>query len=138
VTARVVLPVDGPFSLAAAASFEFGPHPGRPTPDATVMRLAFVADDLRHHVGAILTQLPDGSLAADITGGEPADAAEAQVRRILSIDTGVDDWLAAGRADPVLGGLQAAYPGLRPVLFHSPTRQPPGRCCRSDGTAPRR
>jgi DNA-3-methyladenine glycosylase II len=73
-----------------------------------------------HHVGAVLTQLPDGSLAADVTGDTPADAAEAQLRRILSIDTGVDGWLAAGRADAVLGGLQAAYPGLRPVLFHSP------------------
>jgi DNA-3-methyladenine glycosylase II len=120
VTVRVVLPVDGPFSLAAAESFEFGPNTARPSPDASVMRLAFVADDLRHHVGAVLTQRPDGSLAADITGDEPAGAAEAQVRRILSIDTGVDGWLAAGRADPVLGGLQAAHPGLRPVLFHSP------------------
>jgi DNA-3-methyladenine glycosylase II len=119
VTARIVLPVDGPFSLAASASFGFGPNMGRPSPDATVMPLAFVADDLQHHVGATLTQLPDGSLAADIEGDEPG-AAEAQVRRILSIDTGVDGWLAAGRADPVLGGLQAGYPGLRPVLFHSP------------------
>jgi DNA-3-methyladenine glycosylase II len=117
---RTVLPVDGPFSLAAAASFEFGPNTGRPYPDASVMRLAFVADDLRHHVGAVLTQLPDGSLTAEIQGDAPAAAAEAQVRRILSIDTGVEGWLAAGRADTVLGGVQAAYPGLRPVLFHSP------------------
>jgi DNA-3-methyladenine glycosylase II len=117
---QIIMPIDGPFSLAASASFEFGPNTGRPAPDADVMRLAFVADDLRHHVGAVLTQLPDGSLAAEIQGDAPADAAEAQLRRILSIDTGVSAWLAAGRADPVLGRAQAAYPGLRPVLFHSP------------------
>ncbi len=119
-TTRIILPVDGPFSLAAAASFEFGPNTGRSSPDASVMRLAFVADDLRHHVGAVLTQAPDGSLTADFEADAPAHAVEAQVRRILSIDAGVDGWLAAGLADPVLGAVQAAYPGLRPVLFHSP------------------
>lgn len=117
---RITLPIEGPFSLAAAATFGFGPNTGRPSPDGSVMRLAFVADDLRHHVGAALTQLPDGSLTAEIKGDAPADAVEAQLRRILSIDTSVDAWLAAGRADPVLGGVQAAWPGLRPVLFHSP------------------
>lgn len=119
-TTQIILPIEGPFSLAASASFGFGPNMGRPSPDESVMRLAFVADDLRHHVGAVLTQLPDGSLTAEMKGSAPAHAAEAQVRRILSIDTGVDAWLAAGRADPVLGAVQATYPGLRPVLFHSP------------------
>jgi len=119
-TVRLTLQVDGPFSLAAAASFGFGPNTGRPDPAASLMRLAFVADDLHHHAGAVLTQLPDGSLMAEVSGDTPAAAAEAQLRRILSIDTGVAPWLEAGRADPVLGGVQAAYPGLRPVLFHSP------------------
>jgi DNA-3-methyladenine glycosylase II len=118
-TTRLVLPVDGPFSLAAAASFGFGPNTGRPWPDG-LMRLAFAADDLHRDVGAVVTQLPDGSLAADVCGDAPADAAEAQLRRILSIDTGASGWLEAGQADPVLGSVQAAYPGLRPVLFYSP------------------
>jgi hypothetical protein len=117
---QLVLPVDGPFSLSAAASFGFGPNTGQPSGDDSVMRLAFVADDLRHHVGAALTQLPDDSLTAEVECEGPADAAEAQLRRILSIDAGADGWLAAGRADQMLGRLQAAYPGLRPVLFHSP------------------
>jgi DNA-3-methyladenine glycosylase II len=119
-TTRLILPVDGPFSLSAAASFGFGPYTGRPAPNDNMMRLAFVADDLRHHVGAVVTQLPDGSLTALISGDAPAGAAELQLRRILSIDTGAAGWLEAGQADPVLGGVQAAYPGLRPVLFHSP------------------
>lgn len=119
-TTQLTLPVDGPFSLAAAASFGFGPNTGRPFPDARIMRLAFVADDLRHQVGVALTQRSDGSLAAEISGDADIGAAEAQIRRILSIDTDVTGWLAAGEADPVLGAVQADNPGLRPVLFHSP------------------
>src|SRR5580698_494040 len=44
---QLILSVEGPFSLAAAASFGFGPHDGRPSDAA--MRLAFVADDLESH-----------------------------------------------------------------------------------------
>jgi DNA-3-methyladenine glycosylase II len=119
-TTQLLLPVDGPFSLAAAASFGFGPSTGRPFPDARIMRLAFVADDLRHHVGVVLIQQSDGSLVAEVSGDGEIGAAEAQVRRILSIDTDVTGWLAAGQADPVLGAVQADNSGLRPVLFHSP------------------
>jgi DNA-3-methyladenine glycosylase II len=119
-TAHATMPVDGPFSLAAAAGFGFGPSTGRPFPDGDVMRLAFAADDLKHHVGAALRQNPDGSLAAEISGDADLTAAQAQIRRILSIDADPAGWLAAGRADPVLGQVQQAFPGLRPVLFHSP------------------
>lgn len=119
-TARVTMHVDGPFSLAAAASFGFGPNTGRPFPDADLMRLTFVTDDLKHHVGAVLSQAPDGSLEVEVSADGDQAAALAQIRRILSIDADPSGWLAAGRADPVLGGVQAALPGLRPVLFHSP------------------
>jgi DNA-3-methyladenine glycosylase II len=119
-TTQLAIQVDGPFSLAAAASFGFGPSTGRPFPDARIMRLAFVADDLRHHVGVALTQQSDGDLAADISGDAAMGEAVAQIRRILSIDTDVAGWLAAGLADPILGAVQADNPGLRPVLFHSP------------------
>ena len=119
-TTQLRLDVEGPFSLAAAASFGFGPSTGRPFPDARLMRLAFVADDHRHHVGVALTQQADGSISAEVCGDAELGAAEAQIRRILSIDTDVTGWLAAGQADPVLGAIQADNPGLRPVLFHSP------------------
>jgi DNA-3-methyladenine glycosylase II len=119
-TAQATMRVEGPFSLAAAAGFGFGPSTGRPFPDGDVLRLAFAADDLKHHVGAALRQNPDGSLAAEISGDADLDAAQAQIRRILSIDADPAGWLAAGRADPVLGRVQKELPGLRPVLFHSP------------------
>jgi DNA-3-methyladenine glycosylase II len=115
------MPVDGPFSLAAAAAFGFGPNPGRPSPArAAVMRLAFVTDDLRHQAGAVIRQEPAGGLVADVSGTGDAAATVPQLRRILSVDRPADGWIAAGRKDPVLGRLQAEHPGLRPVLFHSP------------------
>jgi DNA-3-methyladenine glycosylase II len=117
---QLIMKVDGPFSLAAAASFGFGPNTGRPYPDESIMRLAFVADDLGSHAGAVISQQPDGSLLAEVSGDADPTVAAAQIRRILSVDTDVTGWLAAGQADPVLGGLQAKYHGLRPVLFHSP------------------
>ncbi len=118
--AELVLAVDGPFSLAAAASFGFGPSSGRPGPGEVLMRLAFAADDLVSHTGAVVRQRADGSLTAELQGDAPPDAAARQIRRILSVDTEVTAWLAAGAADPVLGERQAEHPGLRPVLFHSP------------------
>ncbi len=119
-TKHAILAVDGPFSLAAAAGFGFGPNTGRPFPEGDVMRLAFVADDLRHQVGAAISQRPDGSLAVELSGDGDLAAAHAQIRRILSVDVDPAGWLAAGKADPVLGRSQGEYPGLRPVLFHSP------------------
>jgi DNA-3-methyladenine glycosylase II len=112
--------VDGPFSLTAAADFGFGPSTGRPYPTEDLMRLAFVTDDLKHQVGVLLTQEPDGDLIAEISGIADVAAVDHQLRRILSLDRPAEGWIAAGRRDPVLGGVQAAHPGLRPVLFHSP------------------
>ena len=113
---------DTPFSLQAAGSFGFGPHTGRPEPDGAVMRMAFVTDDLRHQVAVRLHQDASGDIHAQFHGdARPADAdVEAQVRRILSLDEPATPWLAVGVRDPVIGRLQATYPGLRPVLFHSP------------------
>jgi DNA-3-methyladenine glycosylase II len=43
-----------------------------------------------------------------------------QVARILSLDADGEAWMAVGERDPVIGELQTAHPGQRPVLFHSP------------------
>lgn len=117
---QITITVDGPFSFSAAASFGFGPNAGRPQPDADVMRLAFVADDLDSYAGAVLRQESEGALTMELHGDASIQVAVNQIRRILSIDTDITGWLAAGRADPVLGRMQADYPGHRPVLFHSP------------------
>ena len=49
-----------------------------------------------------------------------ATAALDQLTRILSLDADGRGYDEVGRRDPTIGRLQARYPGLRPVLFHSP------------------
>jgi DNA-3-methyladenine glycosylase II len=111
---------DGLFSLAAAASFGFGPNTGRPRPDGDTMSLAFVTDDLEHHAAAALTQDPGGVVRAELIGDADAGLVEAQLRRVLSLDRSGSAWAEVGARDAVIGRLQAGHPGLRPVLFHSP------------------
>jgi DNA-3-methyladenine glycosylase II len=120
-TAReVTITPDGEFSLAAAASFGFGPNTGRPKPDGDSMTLAFVADDLQHHAAAVLTQDARGPVLAQLFGDGDAGLVEAQLRRILSLDNSGAAWAEVGARDEVIGRLQREHPGLRPVLFHSP------------------
>jgi DNA-3-methyladenine glycosylase II len=113
----------GPFSLAAAAGFGFGPNEGRPPPFDGAMRLAFGVDGGHGYAGAVIRQAePDGpvSVELELTGGADPDPALAQVARVLSLDHDGERFLALGDVDPVLAGLQRAHPGQRPVLFHSP------------------
>jgi DNA-3-methyladenine glycosylase II len=113
----------GPFSLEAAASFGFGPtEGGTPAWDGT-MRLAFPVDGGRGHAGAVLHQRePDGpvSVALQLRDGAESDAALAQVARMLSLDHDGRAFERLGKSDLVLGALQRAHPGQRPVLFPSP------------------
>jgi DNA-3-methyladenine glycosylase II len=111
---------DGPFSLAAAAAFGFGPDTGRPKPASGEMRLAFVTDDMRHHAAVHLRQRPDGAVTAAVESDADDDAVLRQVLRILSLDHPAAPWVAAGERDQVLGALQREHDWLRPVLFHSP------------------
>src|ERR1700749_4111311 len=118
-TTRPIQP-DGPFSLAAAAGFGFGPNMARPLPAGDEMRLAFATDDMRHHAGVRLAQVPGGAIAATIdTDGDP-EAVLRQARRILSLDRDATPWAEVGVRDPVIGALQREHDWLRPVLFHSP------------------
>ena len=48
------------------------------------------------------------------------EAARAQIARILSLDVDATAFRALADTDPVVADLQAEFPGLRPVLFHSP------------------
>jgi DNA-3-methyladenine glycosylase II len=111
---------DGPFSLAAAAAFGFGPNTGRPAPAGGEMRLAFVTDDMRHHAAVHLAERRDGTIAAAVESDADQDTVLRQVLRILSLDHPGGPWVAIGERDPVIGALQRAHDWLRPVLFHSP------------------
>ncbi len=111
---------EGAFSLESAANFGFGPNSGRPVVGAGGMRLAFVTDDLGSQAFVDLTQDADGTVRGEVQSDAQTDVVRAQVARILSLDHSGTEWAAVGDRDAVLGSLQLAHPGLRPVLFHSP------------------
>jgi DNA-3-methyladenine glycosylase II len=113
----------GPFSLEAAASFGFGPTEGGTPAWDGIMRLAFPVDGGRGHAGAVLRQrAPDGPVSVELQlrDGAESDAALAQVARMLSLDHDGQAFERLGACDRVLGALQRAHPGQRPVLFGSP------------------
>ncbi|MFE1934980.1 DNA-3-methyladenine glycosylase family protein [Streptomyces sp. NPDC059474] len=115
-----------------------------------VLRLAFPADDGHSTVAAVVRQeetadgaagtvraeftvhpgVPDGSPADPASAGagpvsaecgsRPDEAVRAQLARILSLDVDGSGFPALAAADPVVAGLMAEFPGLRPVCFHSP------------------
>ena len=111
---------DGPFSLAAAAGFGFGPNTGRPVYRDAAMKLAFTTDDFTHQADVSLNQRDDGAVTGEIESDGDIEAITRQIARILSLDHSGSDWLKVGEQDPVLGRLQTEFVGLRPVLFHSP------------------
>jgi DNA-3-methyladenine glycosylase II len=113
----------GRFSLRAAAGFGFGSNEGRPPEFDGAMRLAFPVDGGRGYAGATLRQSADDGpveVELELRDGASADAALAQLARVVSLDHDGAAFQAIGEADPVIGALQRAHPGQRPVLFHSP------------------
>lgn len=110
----------GPFSLEESGNFGFGQRMDERFDG--VMRLAFVLDGNRTQVGVEVRQEEGGTVACRAFGDSAADVdtVRAQVARVLSLDHDGREFIRVGERDPVIGRLQAAAPGLRPPLFHSP------------------
>lgn len=120
--ARAEVPVAGPFDLAASVRFLEGFTPAGRADAAEedgALRLAFPVEGGWRHAGALVRQRAPGTVEIEVRAHDP-DAAIAQVRRILSLDVNGAGFEAIGARDEVVGSLQRRYPGLRPVLFHSP------------------
>jgi DNA-3-methyladenine glycosylase II len=113
----------GPFSLAASAAFleGFSPAAYRGA-EAGHLHLAFVPDGEEAAGGVCLRQpdQPDRTVVGEVFGDADPDAMRDQVARILSLDVDGSGFPEVGRRDPVVGRLQARWPGLRPVGFFSP------------------
>ena len=123
---------DGPFSLPEAAMFGFGQRAGGNWDG--VMRFAFCLDGYEDQVGVEVRQdgtgqpgeagMEDGAGTVRCVVHGPAgadlDRVRGQVARVLSLDHDGQEFSRVGERDPVIGRLQAAAPGLRPVLFYSP------------------
>jgi DNA-3-methyladenine glycosylase II len=120
-----MLPARGPFSLAASTRFLEGFAPaafdgaaGQP------LELAFPVEGSWQTVGVRVRERADGVSAEIVSPAAPGPeliaAVRDQVARILSLDVDGSGFAAVGERDPVVGGLQRRYPGLRPIGFWSP------------------
>jgi len=111
----------GPFSLGAGAAFleGFSPAAYRGA-EAGHLHLAFVPDGEEAAAGVCLRQPGDGVVVGEVFGEADPEAVQEQVARILSLDVDGTGFPEVGRRDPVVGGLQGRWPGLRPVGFCSP------------------
>ncbi|MBL1117181.1 DNA-3-methyladenine glycosylase 2 family protein [Streptomyces sp. 110] len=127
----VALTPSGPFSLAASVRFLEGFTPASYQGAADdVLRLAFPADDGHSTVAVAVRQEETaegeaGRVRAEFTAypdtsGGADGAVRAQLARVLSLDVDGSGFPGLAAADPVVAGLMADYPGLRPVCFHSP------------------
>lgn len=117
----ITLRARGPFSLAASTRFLEGFSPAAGThssPQPGHLHFAFVVDGTESAAGVCL-QPVDGGVRVEVAGAVDPDAATRQVERILTLDVDGSGWPAVGERDPVIGGLQERYAGLRPVLFFS-------------------
>jgi len=112
----------GPFDLGESIRFLHGFAPASREDEEEepgVLRLAFPVEGSWKHAGAVVRQRAPGGVEVEIHApAEIAPDALVQVRRILSLDVDGSGFDKLG--DPVLRKLQERYPGLRPVLFHSP------------------
>ena len=120
-----ILPVRGPFSLAASTRFLEGFAPAAFDENARQpLELAFPVDGIWQTAGLRLRERADGVegeiVSPEAPGAELLGAVREQVARILSLDVDGSGFPAVGERDPVVAGLQRRYPGLRPVCFWSP------------------
>jgi DNA-3-methyladenine glycosylase II len=110
----------GPFSLRASAAFLEGFSPAAyRRAEAGHLHLAFVPDGDEAAAGVCLRQ-PASAVVGEVFGEADPEAVREQVARILSLDVDGTGFPDVGRRDPVVGRLQARWPGLRPVGFFSP------------------
>lgn len=118
---RFEIQPQGPYSLAASIQFLEGFTPaGRERTGATAdLDLAFVADG-GNDVAGVRVRADGDAVVGEVYGTADADVVRAQVARILSLDVDGRGFPAVGERDPIIGRLQARYPGLRPVCFYSP------------------
>ncbi len=111
----------GPFSLEASTRFieGFAPAAYEGSHASRHLHLAFSVEGTWDAVGVCVRQT-DKAVIGEVFGNADPSVVRQQVARILSLDVDGSGFGAVGRRDPVVGKLQRAYPGLRPVQFWSP------------------
>ncbi|GAA0997483.1 DNA-3-methyladenine glycosylase [Acrocarpospora macrocephala] len=109
----------GPFDFGASLRFvEDWPATSALPSDGRVLRFAYCAESDWLPIGVSVTPAPGGVAVA--TTRAAGAGIRGEVARILSLDVDGTGFGELGEADPVIGDLQRARPGLRPVCFWSP------------------
>ncbi|WP_066039551.1 DNA-3-methyladenine glycosylase family protein [Herbiconiux solani] len=117
----------GPYSLAESIRFLEGFEPAAysagPAEAGQTLDAVFALEGSWLTVGISVEQVGT-EVRGRIVAARPLkrlelSAARQQVERILSLDVDATGYAAIGETDPVIGGLQERYPGLRPVGFWS-------------------
>jgi DNA-3-methyladenine glycosylase II len=110
----------GPYSLAASVRFLEGFAPAAYEGHGEGhLHLAFVADG-GENVAGVCVREEGAVILGEVSGDAGVEVVKRQVERILSLDVDGSAFPEVGRRDPVVAELQARYPGLRPICFHSP------------------
>ncbi len=109
------------FSLNAASDFysAFTPGSGMAVAATSHLTLAFRLDKSFEAVAVALREEPR-SIVAEYEGTADSASLTAQVSRILGLEADGDAWLAIGRRDPIVGNLQAEFPGFFTAAKPSP------------------
>jgi DNA-3-methyladenine glycosylase II len=119
----LTLPRPRGFSLAAATSFyaSFTPGAGMASAATDELTFAFRLDGTFDAVGVMLREDEDQhALVAEVVGTDDEAAVTRQVGRMLGLHADGDAWHAVGKRDPVVGELQAEFPGFFTAAKASP------------------
>src|SRR3954447_13378761 len=109
----------GPYRLRESAEFGFGQRHAQRFDG--VLRMAFALDGTFAPVAVAVRQaVDDGPVVVEVARSADRERVVAQTARVLSLDHDAAGYPRGGGRDPVVGGLMAIRPGLRPPLFHSP------------------
>ena len=109
------------FALQAASEFYAGftPGSGMAVADAVNLTLAFRLDGSFEAVAVTLKQA-GGRIDAEVAGTNDEAAVRKQVARMLGLDVDAEAWRRVGKKDPVVGKLQAEFPGFFTAAKPSP------------------
>lgn len=117
------IPRPNGFSLSAATQFYAGFTPGTGMAAAgasdTELTLTFRLDDSFRAASAKLRE-EDARLLVACEGTKDEERVTKQLGRMLGLDQNGDAWLAVGKRDPVVGRLQASFPGFFTAAKASP------------------
>jgi DNA-3-methyladenine glycosylase II len=117
----VRIPRPRAFSLNAASEFyaDFVPGSGMAAAALDGLTLAFRLDGTFAPVAVALREEGD-TLVAECSEASDTTILTRQVARILGLDADAAAWTSLGRRDPVVGRLQAQYPGFFTAAKPSP------------------